>query len=125
MSNSAQSLETLHDIKRMMERSSRFISLSGWSGIAAGICALGGSAFARQRIIHYYQSEYLQIPDAITKLKYDLIFIAILTFIAALTLASFFTFLKSRKEGVAIWGATARRLMWNTFLPLACGGFLI
>ena len=125
MSNPAQSLETLHDIKRMMERSSRFISLSGWSGIAAGICALAGAAFARQRIIQYYQSEYLQIPGAITKLKYDLIFIAILTFIAAFTLASFFTFLKSRKEGVAIWGATARRLMWNTFLPLACGGFLI
>jgi len=125
MSNPAQSLETLHDIKRMMERSSRFISLSGWSGIAAGICALAGAGFARQRIIHYYQSEYLQIPGAITKLKYDLIFIAILTFIAAFTFASFFTFLKSRKEGVAIWGTTARRLMWNTFLPLACGGFLI
>ncbi|HEV3224751.1 MAG TPA: hypothetical protein VGZ90_17850 [Puia sp.] len=125
MSNPAQSLETLHDIKRIMERSSRFISLSGWSGIAAGICALAGAGFARQRIIHYYQSEYLQIPGAITKLKYDLILIATLTFIAAFTLASFFTFLKSRKEGVAIWGATARRLMWNTFLPLACGGFLI
>jgi hypothetical protein len=125
MSNPAQSLETLHDIKRIMERSSRFISLSGWSGIAAGICALAGAGFARQRIIHYYQSEYLQIPGVITKLKYDLILIATLTFIAAFTLASFFTFLKSRKEGVAIWGATARRLMWNTFLPLACGGFLI
>ena len=125
MSNPAQSLETLHDIKRMMERSSRFISLSGWSGIAAGICALTGAAFARHRIIQYYRSEYLKIPDAITKLKYDLILIAILTFVAAFILAGFFTFLKSRKEGVAIWGATARRLMWNTFLPLACGGFLI
>ncbi len=100
MSNPAQSLETLHDIKRMMERSSRFISLSGWSGIAAGICALTGAGFARQRINHYYQSEYLQVTGAITKLKYDLIFIAILTFIAAFTLASFFTLLKSRKEGL-------------------------
>ncbi len=125
MSNPAQSLETLHDIKRMMERSSRFISLSGWSGMAAGICALAGAAFARNRIIHYYRFEYLQIPDAITKLKYDLVLIATMTFVAALIFASFFTYLKSRKEGVAIWGATARRLMWNTFLPLACGGFLI
>jgi len=125
MTNPAQSIETLHDIKRIMERSSRFISLSGWSGIVAGICALAGAGFARQRIIHYYQTEYLKVPGAITKLKYDLILIATLTFIAAFTLASFFTFLKSRKEGVAIWGATARRLMWNTILPLACGGFLI
>jgi hypothetical protein len=125
MSNPAQSLETLHDIKRMMERSSRFISLSGWSGIAAGVCALTGAGFARQRIVHYYQSEYLQYPGAIAKLKYDLMLTAFLTFVAAFALASFFTFLKSRKEGVAIWGATARRLMWNTFLPLGTGGFLI
>jgi len=33
----------LNDIKQMMERSSRFISLSGLSGISAGICALIGA----------------------------------------------------------------------------------
>jgi hypothetical protein len=125
MSNSAQGLETLHDIKRMMERSSRFISLSGWSGIAAGICALVGAAIARQRIAQYYQLEYLKVNGALTTLKNDLILIAILTFSVAFILASFFTVLKSKKEGVAIWGSTARRLMWNTFLPLAAGGFLI
>jgi len=59
MGNPARELETLQDIKRMMERSSRFISLSGWSGIAAGICALLGAGFAYQRIHHYYASEYL------------------------------------------------------------------
>ncbi len=42
MDSQHQPLETLQDIKRMMERSSRFISLSGWSGISAGICALLG-----------------------------------------------------------------------------------
>jgi hypothetical protein len=125
MSNSAQPLETLHEIKRMMERSSRFISLSGWSGIAAGVCALTGAGFAHLRIVRYYRSEYLPYSGAIDKLKYDLILIAVFTFVAAFLLASFFTLLKSKKEGVAIWGAAARRLMWNTFLPLAAGGFLI
>jgi hypothetical protein len=125
MSNPAQSLETLHDIKRMMERSSRFISLSGWSGIAAGSCALVGAGMAHRRIVHYYQTEYQKVAGATQDLKYDLILIAALTFTAAFVFAIFFTFLKSKKEGVAIWGATARRLMWNTFLPLAAGGFLI
>jgi hypothetical protein len=125
MSNPAQSLETLHDIKRMMERSSRFISLSGWSGITAGICALVGAGLAHQRIVHYYQTEYQIVAGAIQKLRQDLILIAALTFIAAFILAIFFTWLKTKKEGVAIWGATARRLVWNTFLPLAAGGFLI
>ena len=58
---SSTDLETLQDIKRMMERSSRFISLSGWSGIAAGICALVGAGLAHQRIGHYYQC---RIPDS-------------------------------------------------------------
>jgi len=35
-------LDTLQDIRKMMQRSSRFISLSGLSGIAAGIWALIG-----------------------------------------------------------------------------------
>src|SRR5919112_173451 len=47
MNEKNQQIETtLHDIKSMMERSSRFISLSGWSGISAGICALIGAWFA-------------------------------------------------------------------------------
>jgi hypothetical protein len=124
MSNPTQSLETLHDIKRIMERSSRFISLSGWSGIAAGACALAGAGFAHERIVRYYQSEY-QFPGALDQLKDDLILIAIVIFAVAFLLASFFTFLKTKKEGVAIWGAAARRLMWNTSLPLIAGGFLI
>ena len=48
--NEQQPLEELQHIKRMMERSSRFISLSGLSGIAAGICALAGAWFAIQKI---------------------------------------------------------------------------
>ena len=43
---SHQSLEEVKDIKRLMERSSRFISLSGLSGVAAGVCALAGSWIA-------------------------------------------------------------------------------
>jgi len=44
MNEQRQQIEsTLHDIKSMMERSSRFISLSGWSGVAAGVCALVGA----------------------------------------------------------------------------------
>lgn len=37
-------LETLSEIRSLMERSSRFISLSGLSGVAAGVFALIGAA---------------------------------------------------------------------------------
>lgn len=39
-------LQTLGEIRSMMERSSRFISLSGLSGIGAGIAALAGATLA-------------------------------------------------------------------------------
>src|SRR6187402_2449640 len=49
-----QSLEALQDIRRMMERSSRFISLSGLSGVSAGVCALIGAYIAHGWIMDYY-----------------------------------------------------------------------
>jgi hypothetical protein len=125
MSNTNRDLETLQDIKRMMERSSRFISLSGWSGISAGVCALLGAGFAQKSIQHYYHVDYLRNTAYPLMLKFDLLVIAIFTFSAALILAFFFTYLKSRKEGVAIWGSTARRLLWNTMFPMMVGGFFI
>ena len=109
----------------MMERSSRFISLSGWSGIAAGVCALAGAGAAHRRLEYYYQSQYGKVGGAIGELRYDMILIALLTFTAAFVLSVLFTVIRSKKEGVAIWGAAARRLMWNTLLPLAVGAFLI
>jgi hypothetical protein len=51
MDERSQPIEsTLHDIKSIMERSSRFISLSGWSGVSAGICALAGAWYTSTRI---------------------------------------------------------------------------
>jgi len=125
-------LETLHDIKQMMERSSRFISLSGLSGVAAGICALAGAWFA-DRIIRQ--------PSEVTDFRRDLrakseislsdymgsplLHIAIVTFIAALILAFIFTYLRSRKNGIPIWGAASRRLLISLGIPLIAGGLYL
>ncbi len=125
MNNATQNLETLQDIKRMMERSSRFISLSGWSGIAAGTCALVGAWIANNRIKLYYENEFPTGSACPVCLKRDLLIIGFCVFVAAFTTATVFTFLKSKKEGVAIWGNSARRLLWNTLLPMVAGGFLL
>jgi hypothetical protein len=127
-------LETLQDIKRMMERSSRFISLSGWSGVCAGICALGGAWAAHTRIAAYLHSHDATIPyrgqvpdlsDNAASLLQDLIIIAGITFIAALITAFLFTWLRSRRNNVPLWGRTAQRLAWNTILPMVVGGLVI
>jgi hypothetical protein len=128
MSEQQQSLEDLQHIKRMMERSSRFISLSGLSGIAAGVCALVGAWFAYQKISFRHTEDYnLQaiIDTSGVELLNDLLWIATLTFIAAFISAFIFTFLRSKKNGIPMWGAATIRLFWNTAIPVAVGGIFI
>ena len=128
-------LETLQDIKRMMERSSRFISLSGWSGISAGVCALLGAAVAHIRINSYllgdYTSESYHRGETYTlngsgyDLYYDLLLIAGITFLAAFISSFLFTRARSRRNGTSMWDRTVQRLAWNTVLPMMVGGFVI
>jgi hypothetical protein len=131
MNTTEQSMEALQDIKRMMERSSRFISLSGWSGVSAGLAALIGAWLAKREIDAFHistdgrRNDSDLVKSSVDMLSVQLIRIAVVVFIAALVSAFLFTYIRSRKTGVAVWGPTAQRLMWNTILPLMVGGFVI
>ena len=125
MENTTQNLRALNDIKKMMERSSRFISLSGISGIVVGICALIGAYLANSRINTYFQKEYPGEGACPSCLKHDLIVIALVVFLAAFVTATLFTFYKSKKQNIPIWGNAARRLLWNTMIPMIAGGFFL
>ncbi|HUS00628.1 MAG TPA: hypothetical protein VMY77_02820 [Chitinophagaceae bacterium] len=123
-----QSLQELQQIKKMMERSSKFISLSGLSGISAGICALAGAWLASVKIdcwlkgdCNYARSGY----EAAANLENDLLLIAIATFTAAFITSFLFTYLRSKKTGTPLWGTTAYRLFWNVLIPLAAGGLFL
>ncbi|MCC6288124.1 MAG: hypothetical protein IT249_09590 [Chitinophagaceae bacterium] len=130
MSDKNTGLDTLKDIKQMMERSSRFISLSGLSGIAAGVCALIGAWFAFHVISNSsghrdYDNYY---PDMIALkefMGYKLFRIALFTLIAAFILALIFTWIKSKKNNVPIWGTSSKRLIWNAAFPLTAGGIFL
>jgi hypothetical protein len=133
MNENQQSLETLQDIKRMMERSSRFISLSGLSGISAGVCALAGAWIARPYVFgtkDYIIDSNLAIVQAASN-DYSIVtntwlfWIAGGTFFAALISAFIFTWIKSKKEGIPIWGTSAKRLLLNVTVPLLVGGIFL
>src|SRR4030095_11930179 len=101
-----QPLETLQDIKRMMERSSRFISLSGLSGIAAGICALVGAWFANKEFAPYYgrydhRGDYA--GEEFQHLKFRLLVIAAAVLAAALVSAFYFTWRKAKHNKLPVW----------------------
>jgi hypothetical protein len=124
MSNKIQDLEALQDIRKMMERSSRFISLSGWSGVAAGLAALVGAFFGKKEIDSYYAG-YPNGENCPSCLKFNLMVIAGAVFTVALLGAFFFTYAKARKENIAVWGNASKRLLWNTLLPMGAGGLVI
>ena len=121
-----QSLETLQDIKRMMERSSRFISLSGLSGVSAGICALIGAWIAYGWLTPYAdsdpngQGDYYQHP-----LLPRMILLALGVLVAALASSTFFTWRKARRSQLPVWDHASKRLAVNMAIPLAAGGFFV
>jgi hypothetical protein len=123
-----QTLETLQDIKRMMERSSRFISLSGLSGIAAGICALVGAWFASNELGSYYKGYEINhgyVGDNFQDLKLRLLIIALAVLAAALVSAFYFTWRKARHNKLPVWDLAAKRLTINMLIPLVTGGLFI
>jgi hypothetical protein len=128
-----ESLEAITDIKRIMEKSSRFISLSGLSGVSAGVCALIG-AWIAWPFAYGTREQFIDVPAgmslAFVESYYNvfnlwLFWIAIGTFVAAFTSAFFFTWLRSKKEGFPIWGKTARRLVINVSIPMVTGAIFL
>lgn len=124
----ASSLEELKDIRRIMERSSRFVSLSGLSGVAAGICAMGG-AYAANHIFRNYYGAYnsrgFTTGDDFSRLKIKLILLGVGVFVLAFSAAFYLTWRKAKKQGLPVWDHTSRRLAWNMLMPLLAGGAFI
>jgi hypothetical protein len=122
-------LQEVKDIRRMMERSSRFISLSGLSGVAAGVFALIAVWIARYVIFKEYYDRnnriFLLDEDQYIRLIIQLTGLAAAVFTAAFLSAFYFTWRKSKKQGVSLWNHTSRRLFWNMIIPLAAGGLFI
>ena len=141
MNDQQRSLEQIQDIKKMMERSSRFISLSGWSGIAAGGCALAGAWFGHQALsasmkggFRYNSYPSLSGQDSLNRvseftsyamLMNQLIWIAFFTFIAAFILAFIFTWIRSKKQNIPLFGSASFRLMINVIIPMLAGGIFL
>ena len=113
--------EDLHTIREIMERSSKFLSLSGLAGIFAGACALIGAAIAwffilDSEIIQY--NEYKQNSDIGFYLALD----AVLVLVFALLGAVYFSYRKASKAGQKLWTKSTQRLLIHLMIPLVSGG---
>lgn len=123
MEQKKDQLEALHEIRNIMDRSARFLSLSGLSGIFAGLSALTGAAVVKwyfsSQGINYYR-------DAGSNLTSDhrlfLVIVAAVVLIVAILTATFFTVRNARKKNQRPWDNQSKRLLVNLAVPLATGG---
>jgi hypothetical protein len=126
------SAQTLQDIRSIMERSSRFLSLSGWSGIWAGGSALAGAAIAQYMICNLDPSaSYInQLPSTDTayyfnRLTGPFLTLAVVVFLVALCGGYLFTRAKAIRDGQKLWNRASRQLITNLAIPLVTGAIFI
>jgi hypothetical protein len=124
MENKNHPEEVIQDIKQMMEKSSRFASLSGWSGVAAGLCGLAGAYVAKEKLKTAAMENNPSLFSGAGLLS-GLIITGIITFLSALALAFFFTYLQSRKTKTPLWGYMAKKVMINFAIPMIAGGLVV
>ncbi|UZT96907.1 hypothetical protein ODZ84_17025 [Chryseobacterium fluminis] len=115
--------EDLLHIRSMMERSSRFISLSGLSGVFAGLAAIIGAVYVyfvfKREGIDYFAGERNFFAPAVVG---ELVVTGAVILLTAVLSGYIFTANKSKKKGLKIWDATTKRLLVNFSVPLVTGG---
>ena len=124
--------QNLHDelasIRNLMERSSKFISLSGLSGILAGIYALIGAAFAFSFIYNARAfgngNNVIYLTDYNWQLVCQLLTVAIVVLIASLATGLILAQRKAKRKNQPIWGEASKQLLFNMAVPLVAGGLL-
>ena len=127
MSEQNKHTDDLKAIRKMMEDSSRFLSLSGLSGVFTGIFAIIGASIAWFLILDKAEPGVFDlIPDyADPGTKYLLLLDGIIVLIAAVGTAYFLALRKSRKKEQQFWSPATRRLIIHMVIPLVAGGVFI
>lgn len=115
-----ESLQVLADIKSIMDRSSRVLSLSGWSGIWAGLVALAATGIA-------YRS-YSDVPGSaapsMNAFVQELVVLALLTLVVAVAGAFYFSYRKNKKQGQVTFNTAARKMIISMCIPMLAGGWM-
>lgn len=111
-----EQLEALLDIRQMMNKSVRFLSLSGLSGFFAGLYALIAGYLAYDRIGDIKSTTYAS-EDVVFFIQ-----LALATLLFAIVTAFVFTKRKAAKHKLRMWDESAKNAMINLGIPLLAGG---
>jgi hypothetical protein len=110
--------EDIKMIREMMERSSKFLSLSGLSGIIAGFTAISGAAFA-----YFYLLRDPSLTD-FNQTQEMLILLADASFVLIISIGFgiYFSWKNAKKKKEKLFNSVTKRAMYNLSIPLIAGG---
>lgn len=132
----------LASIRSIMERSSKFISLSGLSGILAGIYALIGAYIAYEILgedaTHVMVRSRMPVDsnapvtgifhndgNVFDMIAIRLAIVALIVLIASVTTAILLSTRQAKRKGQSMWGSVSRSLLFHMAVPLIAGGAFI
>ena len=128
-------LKDLMEIRSMMERSSRFMSLSGWAGVLAGIYALVG-AYIAHSLFGFRPAELvgqagfnggetglsnIQSMESVM----PVVWVAVAVLLLSLGSAFYLTRRRAVKTNESVGRAASARFIANLSMPLVAGGLLM
>jgi hypothetical protein len=124
-------LRDITEIRSMMERSSKFLSLSGLSGISAGIVAMLGAAIAWSDFSAYGETHpplawasSVFLVDPTWDHIGSVVSVALVVLVVGIGLSIFFSIRMARKHDLPVWSPTTKHLILDLALPLGAGGIL-
>lgn len=115
--------QELAEIKSMMERSTRFISLSGLSGVLAGIYAIIGAGIVWYWV-YFPITKWGNASDELSnsELIWRILILGVIILILALFSAWNMSKRKSEKASQKFWTSASKRFWQALFIPVLFGG---
>ena len=115
--------QELAEIKSMMERSTRFLSLSGLAGVLAGIYSFIGAGIAYYWV-YFPQTDYGRELATVDRgdLQFRLMAVALVIIVLAIGSAYLLSRQKSQKKAHKFWSPAGKRFISALFIPVVAGG---
>jgi hypothetical protein len=128
MNRQQDQLESIQEIRTLMERSSKFLSLSGLAGVFVGIFAILGVVAAyiylgiAPDMPGYYH--FATNDNGSPNIVFYQFFLSDATIVlsASLIVGSLMAIRKAKNQNQLLWDNTAKRLLINLLIPLFAGG---
>jgi hypothetical protein len=131
----------ISSIRNLMERSTKFISLSGLSGVMAGVYALIGAAMAYNILpdpalldtsttnvrvpvngLYYFRGSSAEFYKS---LDLSLFLIALAVLLLSIGTGIWLTVRKARKKGLSVINPSSKALLISGGIPLLTGGLFV